>query len=180
MKPGLRKMSFQRFAITPRWTLPAVLGLGMAFGSHWIASIRSAPPKANTTKEIIPILVLKPGETKQFLLSTHCAVGVTRSGGFAIAEMQDGKAVEGTKVGFGAAACYERNGIKLSIPGFVEAEAFASSKPFDTLGPLGIQVFMVTVTASSHAEPGLMDIHLVDRTCSGHCSTDLRVLVAAE
>lgn len=171
-------MSIQRFAITPRWTLPAVLGLGMAFGSHWVASIRSAPPKANATKEIIPILVLKPGETKQFLLSTHCTVGVTRSGGFAIAEMQDGKAIEGTKDGFGAAARYERNGVKLSIPGIVEAEAFASSKPFDTLGQRGIQAF--TVTASSHAEPGLMDIHLVDRTCSGHCKTDLRVLVTAE
>jgi hypothetical protein len=33
------------------------------------------------------------------------------------------------------------------------------------------------VTASKDAKPGLIELHLNDATCSGHCSTDFRVLV---
>ncbi len=41
--------------------------------------------------KIVPIVVLKPGETTKLLLSTHCTVGGTRGGGFEFAAMKDAK-----------------------------------------------------------------------------------------
>ena len=40
-------------------------------------------------------------------------------------------------------------------------------------------VFEVTVTADADAEPVAIDLHLLDATCSGHCTTDFTVVVAA-
>ncbi len=65
----------------------------------------------------------------------------------------------------------------MTIPGWNAAEEFASSTRFKALKDEGIQVFEVTVTASKDAKPGLMNMHLLDATCSGHCNTDFRVFV---
>lgn len=124
--------------------------------------------------DIIPLVVLRRGETKEVLFSTRCTVGVTRGGGFTFAEMRDGEpdTLKGNRV-------FRKQGVTISAPDFDEGVAFAGSADFAPLTTLDINAFRITVTASSEAQPGILEMHLVDATCSGHCKADFRVLVLA-
>lgn len=124
---------------------------------------------------IVPLVIVKPGETKELTLSTWCTVGATRGGGFGLTEMRDGKP---TGSGHDVKS-YSRVGVNISVPDFKQGTEFASSPEFAALKKLDIDAFKVTVSASRDAKPGLLEMHLVDSTCSGHCKTDFRVLVVA-
>lgn len=122
---------------------------------------------------IVPLVVMKPGEKKDLLLSTWCTVGITRGGGFGLTEMRDGEPVgDGHDV-----KSYRQGGITISVPSFKEGEAFANSPQFAGLKKSHIAPFKVTIAASRDAKPGLLEMHLVDSTCAGQCKTDFRVLV---
>lgn len=124
---------------------------------------------------IVPLIILKPGETKELTLSTWCTVGGTRGGGFGLTEMRDGKPTGSEH----DVKSYSRDGVNISVPDFKQGTEFASSPEFAPLRKLDIDAFKVTVSASPDAEPGFLEMHLVDSTCSGHCKTDFRVLVLA-
>lgn len=122
---------------------------------------------------IIPLVIIKAGETKELILSTQCTVGMTRGGGFDLTEMRDEKpSVFGRPV-----KSYSRDGVTITVPDFAQGREFADSPEFAALKKLDINVFKVTVSASQDAKPGLLEMHLVDKTCSGHCKTDFRVFV---
>lgn len=121
--------------------------------------------------DIVPLVTLKPGETKELLLSTWCTVGITRGGGFGLTEMQLGK-----PAGIGVKS-YSEGGVTITVPGFLEAEKFASAPEYSLLKEHDLNAFKVSITASPDAAAGLMEMHLVDATCGGHCKTDFRVLV---
>ena len=68
------------------------------FGFLFIASDRfdrcgaeQPKPKLEKTEpsrfRIVPVVMLKPGETKELVLSTKCTVGLTRSGGLSVREI---------------------------------------------------------------------------------------------
>lgn len=161
-----------------RFVRPVLLLGIMAISLYAISNAQDAAPEkesADAAKfKIVPLVTLKPGETKELLLSTWCTVGVTRGGGFDLAEMRDGKPVgNGTKT-------YREGGVTISVPDFDEGEKFASSPEYALLKERDVDAFKVTVTASASAKPGLMEMHLVDATCAGHCKTDFRVLVVAK
>ena len=80
------------------------MGFGKRYGCGWCpgtgvavcgpagrrcAGIQTEVPPALKAK-IVPIAVVKAGETTELLLSTWCTVGVTRSGGLGVGEMVDG------------------------------------------------------------------------------------------
>lgn len=160
----------------------AVLPVLVLCAFAWWRSAASTPVQAALNSaiplEIVPIVVLQPGESREILLSTHCTVGATRSGGFGIVEMIDGEPVSDDETGHDGAS-YARDGVTISVLGWDDADAFAASAPYAAVHEQGIQVFPVTVSATDDAEPGLMEVHLIDSTCSGNCRTNLRVLVTA-
>ena len=132
-----------------------------------------------TPLKIVPIVTLKPGETTKLMLSTYCTVGLTRGRGFMLEEMRNGKPTIGQTEGHEGAS-YRRDGIEIRIPGWDAAEKFASTPAFAALKEQGVQVFEVTVSASRDAKLGLVNMHLVDATCTGSCETDFRVLVVSQ
>jgi hypothetical protein len=98
-------------------------------------------------------------------------VGITRGDGLELTEMRDGKLTRnGTK-------SHSEGGVTISVPNYQEGEKFASLPEYSLLKNRNIDVFKVSVTASSDATARLMEMHLVDATCGGHCQTDFRVLV---
>ena len=124
--------------------------------------------------KIVPLAVVQPGETRELLLATWCTVGITRGGGFGLTEMRDGKPVGGGH----SVKSYSEGGVTITVPDFEKGVEFASLPEFAALKELKTQAFKVTITASEDAKPGkLLDMHLVDSTCAGHCKTDFRVLV---
>lgn len=152
--------------------------LALAAAAWWLAVSPAvqAKLKAEIPLEIVPIVVLQPGETREILLSTHCTVGATRSSGFGIVEMIDGEPTEGEGSGSDGTS-YTRAGVTISVPGWKEATEFSSAAPYTALHEQGIDVFPVTVSATDDAQPGLLEVHLIDATCNGACRTNLRVLV---
>lgn len=164
----------RQFAISP---LLLVLLVGVPFYGLSIAQGPGAATTGNESAEakklkIVPLVTVKPGEKKELLLSTWCTVGITRGGGFHLTEMRDGKAV-----GSERKKIYRRDGVVIAVPNFDEAKKFANSSEYEPLKQHNIAAFKVTITAESDAKPGLMEMHLVDATCSGHCKTDFRVIV---
>jgi len=158
--------------------LPILLTLGVALAQDSNSTPTAKDAGHKKSLKIVPIVTLKPGDTKKLLLSTHCTVGATRGGGFGITEMRDGVPSKGQTVGHEGAS-YRRGGVMIKVPGWDAAERFAASPPYSSLQKSGIAVFEVTISASNQAKPGLLDMHLVDATCSGHCDTDFRVLVTS-
>ncbi len=86
------------------WSFVTAIPMLVAiFDSRWrrIPAVQRTQSLLMGTKplKIVPIVVLKPGETTKLLLSTHCKVGGTRGGGFEFAAMKDGKAQKGPTTG---------------------------------------------------------------------------------
>lgn len=136
---------------------------------------QTEPAKAEVAKaKIVPVLVLKPGEQKELLLSTACTVGVTRGGGFDIREI-GGEGSPDLK----PAKVWKRNGVMVEVPDFEAGEKQAAAPQYEPLKQAGVSVFSVKVTASQEAKPGAYNLHLADFTCNGTCETDFRVLIIA-
>lgn len=125
---------------------------------------------------IVPLVTLKPGETKELLFSMSCTVGLTRGGGFSLAEMRNGKpnfeksTLQGNR-------SFSKQGVTISVASIEQGIKFANSAEFSALKKRNIEAFTVTVAASGDAQPGVLEMHLLDATCSGYCKTDFRVLV---
>lgn len=151
-----------------------LLSLAVVWCIESSAGQEAAKTQAETAKlAIIPLITLQPGQTRELMLSTWCTVGLTRSSGFGLTEMRDGKPV----VSGVAGKSFSRDGITISVPGPEKATAFANSARFAALKKQSIDAFVVTITASADAKPGLIELHLVDSTCSGHCHSHFRVFV---
>lgn len=133
---------------------------------------------AEANPEILPLVVIQPGETQKLTLTTYCTVGATRGGGFSLAEMRNGVAENGESTG-SQGTLYRRDGIEISIPKWQEAIDFTAQPHFAAVKAENLSVFEVTVSASKEAKPGLMNMHLADSTCNGDCHTTFRVLVLA-
>ena len=169
-------------------SLFAVCAVGLALRSP--AQAVEGPPKEAEVSpaeraKIVPIAVLRAGETTELLLSTWCTVGVTRGGGLGVGEMLDGKVqytkdgvrVEKAHLGWGAGKSYSRDGLHVEVPDFTAATQEAALPAYAPLKAKGVSLFRVKVTADKDARPGVFEMHLFDATCNGHCSTDFRVLV---
>lgn len=131
-------------------------------------------------KRIIPLVVVAPGETKTVLFSVECTVELTRGGGLAVAEMEDGKR---PSIGFPNAEdkVFRRAGVTVTVPDMDEAPKFDKRLRSGALAALAKvrPVFPVTVTADADAQPVAIDLHLLDSTCSGRCHADFTVVVEA-
>lgn len=128
---------------------------------------------------IIPVVMLKPGEQKELLLSTWCRLGPTRGGGLTVGLMQDGT-FRPQKDGDGKRGkVWKGDGLTLEVPDFGEAEKVAGQPVYEPLKKRGLNAFVVKVAAAKDAKPGLFDVHVADTTCSGSCATDFRVLIVA-
>ncbi|MDE0863519.1 MAG: hypothetical protein OSA98_07005 [Rubripirellula sp.] len=141
------------------------------------------PLKSKSSKtqdlKIVPLVTLKPGETKELIFSTWCTVGVTRSGGFSLAEMIGGEP-QFTQSKLQGNRSYNKGGVTISVPDFDEGKKFASSSTYSLLKRNNLDAFRVTIAAASTAKSGLLEMHLLDATCAGHCKTDFRVLVVEQ
>lgn len=157
-------------------TLAVLLGLVAAMAGEPAAK-KPAPPRPT---RILPLVVVSPGETKTVLFSVECSVDVTRGGGLAVAEMVDGKR---PAIGLPRAddKVFSRAGVTVTVPDMSEAPKLDKRMRSGALAALATvrPVFPVTVTADADAAPVAIDLHLLDATCSGHCTTDFTVVVAA-
>lgn len=155
----------------------AVLFVGANWAQESATQTKAAKPDVSQ-KSIVPLVMLKPGETKELLLSTSCTVGLTRGGSFSLAEMKDGvpqfenPTLRGNRT-------FVSDGLTISVADYQEALAFANSDQFRALKAIDLNAFTVTVSAAADAKAGVKEMHLLDATCSGHCRTDFRVLVVS-
>jgi hypothetical protein len=163
----------------------ALLALALIFGLLSLHPLGAQEPKTEPAAgdqpnpRILPVVLIKPGEEKELLLSTWCRVGATRGGGLSVGLMQDGhvqiqKGEDGQRV-----KLWKGNGLTIQVPDFGEAEKKAAEPIFEPLRKKGLNAFFVKVNAAKDAKLGLFNFHLADTTCSGSCDTDFRVLVAA-
>jgi hypothetical protein len=130
----------------------------------------AAPPTATPhplgeTAPIVPLIVIKPGETQEMQLSSACA-RYTRGSGPSVHQLGhfEYNAAESCTVR-GVTASFAQPHTVDDYPALVEA---------------GAKSCTLTVTASESAEPGVIDLHLTDSTCSGSCHVNVRVLVVAD
>ena len=140
--------------------------------------LKSNPSKTKDLK-IVPLVTLRPGETKELLLSTWCTVGATRGGGFSLAEMIGGKP-QFLESPLRGNRSYSRDGVTISVLDWEQGVKFASSSKYSLLKKKSIDAFEVTIAAASTAKSGLFEMHLLDSTCAGSCTTDFRVLVVEQ
>jgi hypothetical protein len=127
-----------------------------------------APKEEPQKGRIVPVVSLKPGETKELLMSAPCAL-LTRGGGLLVRDMGESASKERT--------VWRKNGVTVELPNMGEAAKAASAPIYEPLKSKGLSPFVVKVSASKDAKIGLIDLHIADETCSGTCSTDFRVLV---
>lgn len=157
-------------------TLPTVLFFAISKAQDANSTTPDETASAKARGVIVPLVTLKPGETKELLFSTWCTVGATRAGGFSLAEMSNGtptfenSTLKGNRL-------FSKRGVTITVPGFAASTKFAGSAEFAPLKKLNIDAFKVTLAASPDAQPGILEMHLVDATCGGYCKTDFRVLV---
>jgi hypothetical protein len=159
------------YCLLPVFALITCVVLGNSFAQQADSTQTETAASKAAKFQIVPLIVIKPGETQELLMSTWCTVGVTRGGGFQLAEMRDGKAQ-----GSGEKS-YSRAGLTITVPNFDDAEKLAAAPEYALLKKNELDPFVVTITAAADAQPELFEMHLVDATCSGHCKTDFRVLV---
>lgn len=141
--------------------------------------VAKKPAQPRTTR-IMPLVVVAPGESTTAYFSVECTVGITRGGGLAVAEMVDGK-----RPAIGTPSdddkVFSRAGVTVTVPDMSEAPKLDKLMRSGALAALSRvrPVFPVTVTAAADAKPVAIDLHLLDATCSGHCTTDFTVIVTA-
>jgi hypothetical protein len=158
------------------WSLLAVFACLVAVVAAFTQTEAQEPkttldptPKEEPQKgRIVPVVSLKPGETKELLMSAPCAL-LTRGGGLLVREMGESMSNERT--------VWRKSGVTVELPNMGEAAKVASTPIYAPLRSKGLSPFVVKVSASKDARTGLIDLHIADETCSGTCSTDFRVLV---
>jgi hypothetical protein len=128
-------------------------------------------PKTETTKKIVPVIALKPGETKELLMCAPCTL-FTRGGGLIIQAMGESAEKQERTV-------WKKEGVTVQVPAMGDAFTASNAPVYKPLSDKGLSTFVVTVTAAKDAKPRLIEMHLADQTCSGTCETDFRVLVVA-
>jgi hypothetical protein len=157
----------------------AMLGLAFAVLAAWALTphqsisddAAATPPPTATpfplgeTAPMVPLIVIHPGETEELLLSSGC-IRITRGTGLAVNPLS-------AEEFFNAAETCTVGGVTATIDQPTEAEDYPS------LVAAGCKSCRLTVTASASAEPGIVDLHLMDDTCGGDCHLDVRVLVVA-
>ena len=136
-----------------------------------------APQGRPDKAKIVPVVMLKPGESRELLLSTWCTVGVTRGGGLSVREMADDHAPGPKDATSKDGKTWRRSGVTVAVPDFQAASTTAASPEFAALKAQGIDAFYVKIAADTDAKRGLYELHVADSTCSGFCSADIRVLV---
>jgi hypothetical protein len=135
-----------------------------------IAMSTAQQPKAEQERDsrILPLVVIKAGETKEQVMTVSCRLGPTRGGGLFVKLMGDAEKMTKT---------WKRDGVTVEVPDFEEAVKGSNAAIYGPLKEKNLNVFSVKVTTTSDAKPVLLDFHLADETCSGNCSSDFRVLV---
>jgi hypothetical protein len=125
----------------------------------------ATPQPLGETAPIVPLIVIKPGETRELLLTSACA-RITRGSGPAVHQLGH----------------FEYNAAQVCTVGEVSAtfEHPAEENDYPALVEAGVKSCKLTVSASESAEPGIIDLHLTDLTCGGTCYIDVRVLVVAQ
>jgi hypothetical protein len=126
------------------------------------AKAKTAEPEP-TAGRIVPVVALKPGESKEMLLSTSCPL-VSRGIGLHVRDPKDPTARPERD------QAWTRDGVTVTFDPAPDTSPMAAAAG-------GVHLFLVKVTAAAEAKPGLLDLHVADSTCSGTCLTDFRVLV---
>ena len=152
----------------------AIVVFGLAGLAHTDA--QDAKPKQEPeglNPKIVPVLAIKPGETKEMLLSTACAL-VTRGRGLHF------KAMNGEELKEVKDKVWKTDRLSLEFNTASELPYRTNKSEAVVVAERKVSLFIVKVTASADAKPGLIDLHVADATCSGTCATDVRVLILAK
>jgi hypothetical protein len=128
-----------------------------------------AAPMPEPSKRIVPVVALKPGETKELLLCAPCRL-LTRGGGLIVKGMSESADKQERTI-------WTKDGVTVEVPKMGEATQAAAAPAYKPLNDKSLSAFVVTVRAAKNAKPRLIEIHLADETCSGTCETDFRVLL---
>ena len=135
-----------------------------------LSGAQQSKPEPEKDSRILPVVVLKAGETKELVMTVSCTHGITRGGGLSVKLMGDTQ--KSTKT-------WKRDGVAVEVPDFDEAVKGANAAIYAPLKEQNLNAFTVKVTTTSDAKPGLLNFHLANDTCSGNCASDFRVLVVA-
>jgi hypothetical protein len=140
----------------------------VAFRSSEAQEQKAGPPP-EPSKRIVPVVALKPGETKELLMCCPCRL-LTRGRGLIVRAMGEPDDNQERTV-------WKKDGVTVEVPMMIDAAQAAEAPAYKPLTDKGLSAFVVTVSASKDAKPRQIEMHLADETCSGTCATDFRVLV---
>jgi hypothetical protein len=132
---------------------------------------KAATPTPEPSRRIVPVVALKPGETKELLMCASCRL-FTRGGGLIIRSMSESNDKQERTL-------WKKDGVAVEVPSMGAAAQAADAPAYKPLSDKGLSAFVVTVSAAKDAKPRQIEMHLADETCSGTCDTDFRVLVLA-
>jgi hypothetical protein len=146
----------------------AVLVAGIAISGA--QQSKPETPVQERDPRMLPLVVVKAGETKEQVMTVSCHLGPTRGGGLSVKLMGDAEKITKT---------WKRDGVTVEVPDFEEAVKGSNAAIYAPLKEKNLNAFSVKVTTTPEAKPGLLNFHLADDTCSGSCASDFRVLVVA-
>ena len=159
-----------------RWFALIAVGVAiLGFAPTGAEEPKTKPAEpAGINPRIVPVLVIKPGETKEMMLSTSCAL-VTRGYGLHFRDLKDGKYVRQDE-----GKVWKQDGLTVEFDSTADQTYKTGKDKVAAVAERGLQLFTVKVTAAADAKPGLIELHVADSTCAGTCETDFRILIVAK
>ncbi len=125
------------------------------------------PAIEKSLDKIVPVVMLKPGETKELLLSSSCA-RITRGQGLLLAGMGDHQPGR-----------WQWQDRKWTKDGVTASFVDVADPELEVFKKKGLKMFTVRITASKDAKPAFSELHVTDNTCAGNCDVDFRLVVVA-
>ncbi len=145
----------------------AWIPLSQALGEAPETAVATATPlPLGETAPMVPLVVIRPGETQELLLTSAC-MRITRGTGLEVNPLN-------AEEFFNAAESCSVNGVTATIDQPDQEGDYAA------IVEAGYKSCRLTVTALESAQPGIIDLHLSDNTCGGNCDMSVRVLVVSE
>ena len=128
--------------------------------------------KVHTCDEIVPLVEISPGETKELVLACSKTM-MSRGGGLRLLKIH--RTSEGVEF---VPLKADNKGVSFSVPGrCAAAKAGDWSPKYKELTARSRYPFVVTVTASADAEPQVLEMRVENSRCAGLLATDFCVFV---
>lgn len=129
----------------------------------------------HTCDEIVPLVEISPGETKELILASSGAM-MSRGDGLRLRKIN--RTSEGVELATFEA---DENGVSISVPGMdLAAKAGDWAPRYADLTSQSRYPFVVTITAAANAKSQVLEMRVENSRCGGVLATDFCVFVTVK